>query len=81
MTMMYYIRIDVISLVRIIYISFVYTIPMSTRKRKAPRTVKKLEEQLRKARSQARNEKVKRVAYEEGVKQGLHLANMARNMQ
>lgn len=52
---------------------------MSTRRRKAPKTVKKLEEQLRKARSQARNEKVKRVAYEEGVKQGIALSNMARN--
>ena len=48
-------------------------------KRKAPRTQKYLEEQLRKARSQARNEKVKRVAFEEGMKQGLALAKEARN--
>jgi len=48
-------------------------------KRRKPRTTKYLEEQLRKARSQARNEKVKRVAYEEGVKQGLALAKEARN--
>ena len=48
-------------------------------KRKAPRTVKYLEEQLKKARSQARNEKVKRVSYEEGIKAGLALAKEARN--
>jgi hypothetical protein len=52
---------------------------MAGKKRRSPRTTKYLEEQLRKARSQARNEKVKRVAYEEGVKQGLALAKEARN--
>ena len=47
-------------------------------KRKSPRTTKYLEEQLRKARSQARNEKVKRVAFEEGMKMGLALSKEAR---
>tara|TARA_Y100000004_G_C8944196_1_gene425526 strand:- start:196 stop:351 length:156 start_codon:yes stop_codon:yes gene_type:complete len=47
-------------------------------KRKSPRTVKKLEEQLRKARSQARNEKVKRIAYEEGIKEGMKLVKESR---
>lgn len=72
--MYYVIRVYYLS---IIYILIVNIVTMA--KRKTPRTTKYLEEQLRKARSQARNEKVKRIAYEEGVKQGIALAKESRN--
>jgi len=45
---------------------------------KKRKTKKNVEERLRKAQAQARNERNKRLAFEEGVKKGIELTREAR---